>query len=301
MLFGKDRFNQNNLLPDMIKGVDFIIEGPDRFGKIFLCRLRLREGFNLTHGIVRGEPDGPSCQSWQMRYLRFCIGRYQAFKRVKVAALHFFRSPPLAIKPGALSIEGQCLIRIAPQKRVSRKMLSPLNRFKQKRVAGVTAYGKKEGNRCQGIGQHPPVRSEEHTSELQSRGHIVCRLLLPTYSLFPYTTLFRSPLAIKPGALSIEGQCLIRIAPQKRVSRKMLSPLNRFKQKRVAGVTAYGKKEGNRCQGIGQHPPVDRDRSIILSQNIKCFSVHRPLKIKKPTPENCSGSIKKSIGKNLNQ
>src|SRR5690625_6850642 len=27
-------------------------------------------------------------------------------------------------------------------------------------------------------GQAPPVRSEEHTSELQSRGHLVCRLLL---------------------------------------------------------------------------------------------------------------------------
>src|SRR5690625_5593936 len=25
---------------------------------------------------------------------------------------------------------------------------------------------------------HPEVRSEEHTSELQSRGHLVCRLLL---------------------------------------------------------------------------------------------------------------------------
>src|SRR5215510_15393967 len=25
---------------------------------------------------------------------------------------------------------------------------------------------------------HPPGRSEEHTSELQSRGHLVCRLLL---------------------------------------------------------------------------------------------------------------------------
>src|SRR5690625_4306272 len=66
-------------------------------------------------------------------------------------------------------------------------------------------------------------RSEEHTSELQSRGHLVCRLLLekkkpintacsfidlpllcllflfliprPLRStLFPYTTLFRSPL-----------------------------------------------------------------------------------------------------------
>src|SRR5690554_6377756 len=42
------------------------------------------------------------------------------------------------------------------------------------------------------------LRSEEHTSELQSRPHLVCRLLLektrppPTLSLFSYTTLFRS-------------------------------------------------------------------------------------------------------------
>src|SRR5690625_3542025 len=33
-------------------------------------------------------------------------------------------------------------------------------------------------------------RSEEHTSELQSRGHLVCRRSIST--LFPYTTLFRS-------------------------------------------------------------------------------------------------------------
>src|SRR6266508_3127532 len=33
-------------------------------------------------------------------------------------------------------------------------------------------------------------RSEEHTSELQSRGHLVCRP--PRSTLFPYTTLFRS-------------------------------------------------------------------------------------------------------------
>src|SRR5436305_1406540 len=40
------------------------------------------------------------------------------------------------------------------------------------------------------------ARSEEHTSELQSRPHLVCRLLLPRHprsALFPYTTLFRSP------------------------------------------------------------------------------------------------------------
>src|SRR5206468_2060732 len=38
-------------------------------------------------------------------------------------------------------------------------------------------------------------RSEEHTSELQSRSDLVCRLLLPrppSSPLFPYTTLFRS-------------------------------------------------------------------------------------------------------------
>src|SRR5437870_5548931 len=42
----------------------------------------------------------------------------------------------------------------------------------------------------------PCWRSEEHTSELQSRGHLVCRLLLlapPSSTLLPYTTLFRSP------------------------------------------------------------------------------------------------------------
>src|SRR5690625_2944820 len=37
------------------------------------------------------------------------------------------------------------------------------------------------------------ARSEEHTSELQSRGHLVCRLLShASFRLFPYTPLFRS-------------------------------------------------------------------------------------------------------------
>src|SRR5437870_8232650 len=31
---------------------------------------------------------------------------------------------------------------------------------------------------CQGARRSPASRSEEHTSELQSRGHLVCRLLL---------------------------------------------------------------------------------------------------------------------------
>src|ERR1035438_2067560 len=37
-----------------------------------------------------------------------------------------------------------------------------------------------------------PGRSEEHTSELQSLRHLVCRLLPLISTLFPYTTLFRS-------------------------------------------------------------------------------------------------------------
>src|SRR5690348_15805039 len=42
------------------------------------------------------------------------------------------------------------------------------------------------------IAAMPGVRSEEHTSELQSPVHLVCRLLpAPTSTPFTYTTLFR--------------------------------------------------------------------------------------------------------------
>src|SRR5438309_1409490 len=47
------------------------------------------------------------------------------------------------------------------------------------------------------------VRSEEHTSELQSQFHLVCRLLLQRaplrFTFFPYTTLFRSNLDLLPA------------------------------------------------------------------------------------------------------
>src|SRR5262245_20914590 len=50
--------------------------------------------------------------------------------------------------------------------------------------------------RCapQGPGGPAPRRSEEHTSELQSLRHLVCRRT-PTATLVPYTTLFRSGVA----------------------------------------------------------------------------------------------------------
>src|ERR1035441_9078131 len=56
------------------------------------------------------------------------------------------------------------------------------------------------------------VRSEEHTSELQSLRHLVCRLLLgettlrPRIStLFPYTTLFRSGVDVAADVEAVLG------------------------------------------------------------------------------------------------
>src|SRR5690625_6103249 len=40
---------------------------------------------------------------------------------------------------------------------------------------------------ARGVGRGRSVRSEEHTSELQSRGHIVCRLLLEKNKFKNYT------------------------------------------------------------------------------------------------------------------
>src|SRR5690606_29009350 len=52
--------------------------------------------------------------------------------------------------------------------------------------------------RVVGEATQPRARSEEHTSELQSRENLVCRLLLerrpPNSTLYRYTTLFRSDL-----------------------------------------------------------------------------------------------------------
>src|SRR5690625_2280518 len=46
--------------------------------------------------------------------------------------------------------------------------------------AGGCRFGicQRNVHRTDNLSISPPVRSEEHTSELQSRGHIVCRLLL---------------------------------------------------------------------------------------------------------------------------
>src|SRR5689334_1091022 len=51
------------------------------------------------------------------------------------------------------------------------------------------------------------VRSEEHTSELQSQFHLVCRLP-PTSTLFPYTTLFRSIILNAPAYVNDYGMVI---------------------------------------------------------------------------------------------
>src|SRR5437870_9459082 len=51
-----------------------------------------------------------------------------------------------------------------------------LDRQAGARRVGVDAHHLRARRRC--LQQKIPRRSEEHTSELQSRGHLVCRLLL---------------------------------------------------------------------------------------------------------------------------
>src|SRR5439155_19965271 len=59
----------------------------------------------------------------------------------------------------------------------SPKEIAPLPPVSRLRVPRLMEHSIKNlGTR--GLDRGPPARSEEHTSELQSRGHLVCRLLL---------------------------------------------------------------------------------------------------------------------------
>src|SRR5207253_9963597 len=55
----------------------------------------------------------------------------------------------------------------APPPAISNQATSPVS------LGRRVSYNEKPGTLA-----HPGLRSEEHTSELQSRGHLVCRLLL---------------------------------------------------------------------------------------------------------------------------
>src|SRR3990172_7001627 len=79
------------------------------------------------------------------------------------------------------------------------------------------------------VGEFEAARSEEHTSELQSRLHLVCRLFFlmirrpPRSTLFPYTTLFRSGRSSSPTGSrwgSTRGRCRPMSGSSKRRDRK---------------------------------------------------------------------------------
>src|SRR3984885_3440008 len=75
-----------------------------------------------------------------------------------------------------------------------------------------TSFGRASNCRHRPRALKPPWRSEEHTSELQSRPHLVCRIFFlmirrpPRSTLFPYTTLFRSQMRIMRQLLLDERQ-----------------------------------------------------------------------------------------------
>src|SRR5207244_10580620 len=54
----------------------------------------------------------------------------------------------------------------------------PLEEVHEEIGAGVVFWGYRRGGRLAGVMGLQQVRSEEHTSELQSPDHLVCRLLL---------------------------------------------------------------------------------------------------------------------------
>src|SRR5207244_1127857 len=90
-------------------------------------------------------------------------------------------------------------------------------------------------------------RSEEHTSELQSPDHLVCRLLLcpypPALPLFPYTTLFRSePLSSShPGSrIPSSGSSGPRVLSRRSCRRSSSSSRPR-RSRRVSPVSATGR------------------------------------------------------------
>src|SRR5690625_6050051 len=64
--------------------------------------------------------------------------------------------------------------RISAQKRIQE--LIEMSKLAEQ--AGIDVFSVGESHQTYFVSQAHTVRSEEHTSELQSRGHLVCRLLL---------------------------------------------------------------------------------------------------------------------------
>src|SRR3989442_7465249 len=92
------------------------------------------------------------------------------------AAAKFARVPPIVAELGAFGFAGSKLMLIAAIEAVSALLFL----IPRTRSAGLLLVSSYLGGAIATHVQHDQsvVRSEEHTSELQSRPHLVCRLLL---------------------------------------------------------------------------------------------------------------------------
>src|SRR5690606_12875251 len=124
----------------------------------------------------------------------------------------------------------------------------------------IKAAAKEKGNPIDAeAAEQLAERSEEHTSELQSREHLVCRLLLVmcllpiSATFFPYTTLFRSVLVLV--ATKLHAQRRIVTAAKKQDFLVACEPLQR---RALPGfIKAAAKEKGN---------PIDAEAAEQLAE-----------------------------------
>src|SRR5207249_10989471 len=96
--------------------------------------------------------------------LRYLFFSFPAPSTSELYTLSLHDALPISVKtPGLLISIALYVALISPR-------LDSMNRYSRPRIASG-------GNRC-GFEAAFPIRSEEHTSELQSRFDLVCRLLL---------------------------------------------------------------------------------------------------------------------------
>src|SRR6266508_5887665 len=109
-------------------------------------------------------------------------------QRASASAARIAAADPIANPPSASFKVNTPALQIVPQlsRRVSRMLESggsrnsstPRPRVNPSQAAIPSTKTAAAGPQSESLRSVPLTRSEEHTSELQSRGHLVCRLLL---------------------------------------------------------------------------------------------------------------------------
>src|SRR5690242_11085864 len=137
-----------------------------------------------------------------------------------------------------------------------------------------------------------PVRSEEHTSELQSHVNLVCRLLLrrpPRSTLFPYTTLFRS--GGHPGSSS--GSCgaqLSTIGGRRRpAAARRRSTAGRRRTAQRAGCGWGAARRMARRTRSGKYQFQRPSNAIVAgTSSARTIVASRKIAAARPRPNSCS-------------